>query len=224
VLIVNEGHSFDEVLGDIAHAPQLARYGMHGRAQGGPAQFSVQDAPITPNQHAVAQTWAYSDNFYADEGGFEPELHGVTAKKVEDVAELGQDPLPQFVYIRLSRKAASPAYPYEASFVEESDLETGRILEALSHSPEWRETAVFITANDTGDGLDQIDSHRTVLLAAGPYIKRGYVSHVNSDFGGLRRTIFELLHAPPPGLAERTAASLDDMFTDQPNFDSFTAL
>jgi YVTN family beta-propeller protein len=233
VLIVNEPHTFDEVLGDLARAPQLARYGMHGRAQGGPAQFSVQDAQITPNQHAVGQSWAFSDNFYADEGGFESRLadvwrhldeHGVTYKKVDDIAAVEQGNLPQFIYIRLSRKhATAEGHRYEASFVEENDLEIGRIVESLSRSPEWRETAVFITSNDTGDGLDHIDSHRTVLLAAGPYVKRNYVSHTNSDSAGLLRTIFELLLVPSLRLSDATAASLRDLFTDQPDLMPFTA-
>src|SRR5205814_3183193 len=79
VLIVKENRTFDEVLGDVAQigqvpdpsvrvqaVPQLARFGMHGLAAGRRTQFSIKDAAITPNQHAMAQRWAVSDNFYAD--------------------------------------------------------------------------------------------------------------------------------------------------------------
>jgi DNA-binding beta-propeller fold protein YncE len=74
VLIVKEGRTFDEVLGDVAKAgnsdvlsfPQFARFGMHGRAYGGKERFSVQDAQITPNHHAAAHQWAFSDNFHVD--------------------------------------------------------------------------------------------------------------------------------------------------------------
>ncbi len=80
VLIVKGGRTFDEVLGDIASAgnsrvlsfARLARFGMHGLAIGGKNQFSVQDAPMTPNHHAIAEKWAFSDDFYAD-GPFDPE-------------------------------------------------------------------------------------------------------------------------------------------------------
>jgi DNA-binding beta-propeller fold protein YncE len=254
VLIVKEGRTFDEVLGDIAAAgnsrvlsfARLARFGMHGLAIGGKDQFSVQDAQVTPNHHAIATTWAFSDDFYAD--GFadaETLSHHLEANKVKFqvfddkglvsdqtradrfIAALAE-PLPQFVYIRLRNdqlpEARTTNHPYEASWMEDNDLALGRILDSLSHSPWWPETAVFVTESNTDGGLDHIDSHRTILLAAGPYVKRNYVSHTNSNFPGLLRTVFELLHIPPVDLADATAASLSGMFTDQPGFSPFQAI
>ncbi len=248
VLIVKGGRTFDEVLGDIASAgnsrvlsfARLARYGMHGIAIGGKNQFSVQDAPVTPNHHAIAEKWAFSDDFYAD--GFpDPEslrkhleTNHVTFRVFDDqdvisdgkradrfIAAL-DEPLPQFVYIRLRNDELTEPprdadHPYEESWMEDNDLALGRILDALSHSRWWPETAVFITEKNTGGGLDHIDSHRSILLAAGPYVKRNYVSHTNSNFPGLLRTVFELLHVPPMDLTDATAASLRGMFTDQPD-------
>lgn len=74
VLIVKENRTFDEVFGDIRRAangpvagfPQLARFGAHGYADGGRERLSVQDVNVTPNHHAMAGRWAFSDNFYAD--------------------------------------------------------------------------------------------------------------------------------------------------------------
>jgi YVTN family beta-propeller protein len=240
VVIATGGHTFDEVLGDIARAPQLARFGMHGLAQGRPGEFSVKDAQVTPNHHGIAQRWAFSDNYYADEEGIAPRLadvwkhleqHGVTWRKFEDaradqfIAGIEREPLPQLVYVELAQKPVrAEGYRYEASFVADGDLETGRIVEYLSHSPWWRDTAVFITGRDTGNGLDHIDSHRTTLLAAGPYVKRNYVSHTNADFAGLLKTVFELLKVPPLHLADATAASLRDLFTNEPQIEPYTAV
>ena len=67
--------------------------------------------------------------------------------------------------------------------------------------------AVFVTEDDAQGGLDHVDSHRTVLLAAGPYVKRGYITHTNSSFPGLLKTIFELLRMPPLNLMDASAAS-----------------
>jgi YVTN family beta-propeller protein len=74
VLIVKESLSYDEVLGDIAAArsgpvvgaPQLARLGSHGFADGQRQRLSIKDVNLTPNHHALANRWASSDNFYAD--------------------------------------------------------------------------------------------------------------------------------------------------------------
>ena len=115
------------------------------------------------------------------------------------------EPFPQFVFMRLPNdRLGEPmplrGYPYEASFVEDNDLAAGRILEYLSHSRWWPNMAVFVTESDTQGSLDHIDAHRTLLLAAGPYVKRNYVSHTNASFPGLLRTIFELLRVPPLNL------------------------
>jgi len=61
-------------------------------------------------------------------------------------------------------------------------------------------------------------------MAAGPYVKKHYVSHTNSSFPGLLKTIFELLHLPPLNLMDASAASLRDLFTDKPEFVLYQAL
>ena len=73
--------------------------------------------------------------------------------------------------------------------------------------------AVFVTEDDSQGGVDHIDSHRTVLMAAGPFAKHGYVSHVNTSFPGLLRTVFELLHLAPLNLYDASAPDLRDCFT-----------
>ena len=108
--------------------------------------------------------------------------------------------LPQFIFIHLPNDhmaAARPedGYPYEESFVVDNDYALGRILEYLSGTKWWKETAVFITEDDAQGGVDHIDSHRTVLLCAGPWIKKHYVSHVNTSFPGLLKTIFRSAEA-----------------------------
>ena len=74
VLIVKENRTYDEVFGDIAAAsngpvmgaPSLARLGMHGYLDGKGQRLSLRDVEVTPNHHAMAAQWAFSDNFYAD--------------------------------------------------------------------------------------------------------------------------------------------------------------
>ncbi len=78
VLILKEGRSYDEILGDIGKvglyeaegAPLLARYGRFGSAKGigggFASRFSLRNVNVTPNHHAMAVRWAFSDNFYSD--------------------------------------------------------------------------------------------------------------------------------------------------------------
>jgi YVTN family beta-propeller protein len=291
VLIVKENRTFDEVLGDVTEAGngpvvsfgKMARFGMHGLADGGRRQFSLHDAAITPNQHEIARRWAFSDNFYTDgdtkaegdiwlNGSYPDPVResgilasdgnyaasdlldhlrraGVTFQDFDEawragisdqeradryIAEIdrryakGGEPFPRFVRIHLPNdRAGNPdaehGYPYEASYVVDNDFATGRIVEYLSHSPWWRDMAIFITESDTQESQDHVDAHRTLLFAAGPYIKRNYVSHTNASFPGLLRTVFELLRVPSLNLMDKTAASPRDLFTEEPDFTAFTA-
>src|SRR5581483_2586792 len=72
VLIVKEGRSFDEVMGDVTQtangtvmsAPPLARFGRDGYAGGQRERLSLHHLDVTPNHHAIARQWTFSDNFY----------------------------------------------------------------------------------------------------------------------------------------------------------------
>jgi hypothetical protein len=94
----------------------------------------------------------------------------------------------------------------------DNDYALGRIIEYLSNSVEWPKMAIFVTEDDTMGGIDHVDSHRTVLLAISPYVKRNYVSHVNTSFPGLMKTVLRLLKLPPLNLFDATAADLADCF------------
>jgi hypothetical protein len=136
--------------------------------------------------------------------------------------ETGAD-LPRFIYIHLpndhmARARPADGYPYEASFVADNDYALGRILEFLSGTKWWKQMSVFVTEDDAQGGRDHVDAHRTVLLAAGPYVKRNYVSHTNTSFPGLLKTIFRLLGIPPLNLLDVAASDLTDLFAAVPDF------
>jgi YVTN family beta-propeller protein len=130
--------------------------------------------------------------------------------------------LPQFVFIHLPNDhtaEARPAdgYPYSESFVADNDYALGRIVEYLSGRKEWSETAILVTEDDAQSGVDHIDAHRTVFMAMGPWVRQHYVSHVNTSFPGLLKTIFRLLGIPPLNLYDATASDLGDVFTTKPH-------
>ncbi len=141
----------------------------------------------------------------------------------------GKEPLPRLLFIHLPNDhTAKPrphaGYPVEASYVADNDLALGRILEFLSHTEWWSAMTVLITEDDSQSGVDHVDSHRTVFMAAGPYVRRNYVSHVNTSFPGLLKTAFWLLHLPPLNLYDSASPSLADCFTEEPNFGTYDAL
>jgi hypothetical protein len=137
--------------------------------------------------------------------------------------------LPQFLFIHLPNDHMADArpedgYPYRESFVADNDLALGRILEYLSGTKWWNQMAVFVTEDDAQGGVDHIDAHRTVLLCAGPWFKKNYVSHTNTSFPGLLKTIFRLLGVPPLNLFDAAASDLSDCFASRPDAARYKAL
>lgn len=135
----------------------------------------------------------------------------------------GGQPLPQLLFIHLpndhmAKPRPEDGYPFQASYVADNDYALGRILEYLSHTSYWKNMAVLITEDDAQGGVDHVDSHRTVMMVAGPYAKRNYVSHTHSSFPGLLKTAFRILGLPPLNLYDAAASDLADCFTSDPDF------
>jgi YVTN family beta-propeller protein len=136
--------------------------------------------------------------------------------------------LPRLLYLELPNDSIASAQPergylYPESAAADNDNAVGLVLEFLSKTPWWKEMAVFVT-EAASSGFDHIDPHRTVLLCAGPWTKLNFVSHVNTSFPGLLRTIFEILRVPALSLADRTAADLDDCFSAKPDYRTYQAV
>jgi len=99
------------------------------------------------------------------------------------------------------RGAIQDGHPYEASY--------------------RRAMAIFVTDDDAQGGRDHIDAHRTVFMGIGPYFKRNYVSHVNTSFPGMLKSIIRLLGLPPLSLFDAVASDLSDCFTNTPDYDGY---
>ncbi|MFA5786243.1 MAG: bifunctional YncE family protein/alkaline phosphatase family protein [Actinomycetota bacterium] len=143
--------------------------------------------------------------------------------------QLGQ--LPEFSYVwipndhgyDLQQGARTPQ-----SMVADNDWAAGKIVEAVSSSSYWENTAVFFVEDDPQSGRDHIDSHRTVFLAASPWIRRGYLTHERYDFSSLHRTIELMLGLRPTSQYEEKAAlPLTDIFLpvgEGPDTGGYTAI
>ncbi len=117
--------------------------------------------------------------------------------------------LPQFSYVWIPNDHTYDAQPgarTPQAMVADNDWAVGMIVDALSHSDYWKRSAVFFIEDDPQSGRDHIDSHRTVFLAASPWIHRGLVSHGRYDFSSIHRTVELLLGLPPTSQYEDKAS------------------
>jgi DNA-binding beta-propeller fold protein YncE len=149
-------------------------------------------------------------------------------KAFTDMWLTGKEQMPAFIGIQLPNDHTSDprpedGYPYRHSYVADNDLALGRMLQFLSNTPYWKDMVVIVTEDDPQGGVDHIDAHRSVLMMAGPYVKKHYMSHRHANFGAILRTMYHILGIPPVNQYDATANLLDDFFTDQPNFTPYVA-
>jgi YVTN family beta-propeller protein len=115
-------------------------------------------------------------------------------------------------------------YPFRESYMVDNDLAVGRIVEYLSHTPYWKNMAIFITEDDAQNGVDHIDAHRSILMVISPYARKNYVSKVHYSFGSIFKTFWNILGLPYLNQYDAGATDLSDMFTGIPDFTPYTAL
>jgi YVTN family beta-propeller protein len=114
-------------------------------------------------------------------------------------------------------------YPYRASFVSDNDLALGRIVEKISHSSIWKDSAIFVIEDDAQDGRDHVDAHRSPVLVMSPYVRRGFVSHRHCSMPSVQKTVYELLGLGPLNLEDALAADMSDMFSDNADLAPFSS-
>jgi YVTN family beta-propeller protein len=115
-------------------------------------------------------------------------------------------------------------YPFRESYMVDNDLAVGRIVEFLSHTPYWKNMAIFITEDDAQNGVDHIDAHRSILMVISPYSRKNFVSKVHYSFGSIFKTFWDILGLPYLNQYDAGATDLSDMFTGIPDFTPYEAL
>jgi YVTN family beta-propeller protein len=142
---------------------------------------------------------------------------------------LAKKKIASFTVIRLPNDHTSDprpqdGYTYRASYVADNDLALGKIVEKISHTPIWKDSAIFVIEDDAQDGVDHVDAHRSPVLVISPYARRGFVSHRHCSMASVQKTIYELLGAGALNLEDALAADMSDMFADTPDPAPFNAL
>lgn len=108
--------------------------------------------------------------------------------------------LPQFITVRLGRDHTSGTADGQYSpqaMVADNDYAVGQLVDAVSHSPYWKRTAIFVLEDDAQAGFDHVDSHRSTVYVVSPYIKPGTLSSEFYNTDSVLRTMSLLLKIKP---------------------------
>lgn len=114
--------------------------------------------------------------------------------------------------------------PTPQAQVADNDLALGRIVDAVSSSPYWQDTAIFVTEDDAQDGVDHVDGHRTVGMVISAYNKQGIVDSTLYNQTSMVRTIEQVLGLPPMNQFDLTAPLMTTLFTDTPDLTPYTVI
>ncbi len=134
--------------------------------------------------------------------------------------------MPDLVTIYLPQDHTSgdaPGAPTPRAHVADNDLAVGRIVEAISRSRFWKDTAIFALEDDPQAGLDSVDGHRSLCLVASPYTRRGTVVSAFYNQTSVLRTICEILGVKPYTRFIAESPSMSDLFVGRPDLTPYAA-
>jgi hypothetical protein len=117
-----------------------------------------------------------------------------------------------------------PDYPTPTAMVADNDTAMGRVVDRISHSKFWKDTLILVVEDDSQTGLDHIEGHRTVMLCASPYCRRGVQVSEPYNQTSLIRTIGLVLGFKPLNRFDRTAEALWDCMTPHADYRPYQAL
>jgi DNA-binding beta-propeller fold protein YncE len=111
-----------------------------------------------------------------------------------------------------------------SAYLADNDLAMGRIIEAISHSRFWPQTAIFVVEDDAQNGADHIDAHRTLAFVISPYIKRHLVDSTMYSTSSMLRTIELILGFQPMSQFDAAATPMFAAFQAKPDLTAYAAL
>lgn len=134
--------------------------------------------------------------------------------------------LPQLSIIRIgndhTRGTTRDAWTPRA-MVADNDLALGRIVEAISHSRYWKESAIFVLEDDAQNGPDHVDAHRSILLAISPFSRRRAVDSTLYSTTAVLRTMELILGLPPMSQYDAGATPMYRAFQPVPDLTAYSA-
>jgi DNA-binding beta-propeller fold protein YncE len=168
----------------------------------------------------------YPDQLRADEflNEFASYVHA------RDADEGPQFELPSFVLLYLPDDhtgGTRPNLPRPAASVADNDLALGRVVDAVSHSSYWDDTAIFVLEDDAQDGADHVDAHRSIAFVVSKYSPgatvQPYVEHHFYTTVNMIHTMETLLNLPPMNQNDAYAPVMSWLFSGAGNQPAYQA-
>ncbi|HVJ09649.1 MAG TPA: alkaline phosphatase family protein [Acidisarcina sp.] len=135
--------------------------------------------------------------------------------------------LPNLIVMRMLEDhtvGTRPGWNTPTAMVADNDYAIGQLVDTVTHSRYWPNTAIFIIEDDAQDGADHIDARRTVGLVLSPYVKRGIVDSTLYTTSSMLRSMELLLGLPPMSQYDAAAMPLFASFGTMPVMKPFNRI
>jgi YVTN family beta-propeller protein len=135
--------------------------------------------------------------------------------------------LPALSIVRLPNdhtSGLSAGFPTPRAMIAENDQALGRLVDVISHSKYWNDSAIFVLEDDAQNGPDHVDAHRSPAFIISPYVKRGIVDSTLYTTSGMLRTMELILGLPPMSQYDAAGRPMYNSFTNTSALAPFTRL
>jgi DNA-binding beta-propeller fold protein YncE len=137
-----------------------------------------------------------------------------------------QGELPALILLRLGNdhtQGAQGGKLTPLSHVADNDYALGMVVESVSKSRFWRETAIFVVEDDAQDGPDHVDSHRSIAYVLSPFVKRRFIDSTMYNTSSMLRTMELILGLDPMTHFDAGAEPMFRAFTRTPDLTPYKA-
>ncbi|MFG2724264.1 phosphoesterase [Streptomyces canus] len=108
--------------------------------------------------------------------------------------------------------------------VADNDLAVGRMVDEISHSKYWKDSAIFVVEDDSQNGLDHVDGHRAPVQIISPYAQHATVDNHYYSQITMIRTVEQILGIHPMNQKDSAATPMFGAFTGKADTTPFTAV
>jgi YVTN family beta-propeller protein len=120
--------------------------------------------------------------------------------------------------------ATRPSAYTPRAMIAENDAALGRVVETISKSRIWKESAIFVLEDDAQNGADHVDAHRSPALVISPFTRRRVVDSTMYSTSSVLRTMELILGLEPMTQYDASATPFYNAFTPTPTLTPYTAL
>jgi sugar lactone lactonase YvrE len=227
-------------LGKLSRYPSEGEYDEMNRPAGGYIWDRAKEAGVSYRSYGewIDNGKQRGDGTFEDgkamskalEGHFDPKFHGYDLdypdqkradRFIEELQRFEKEgEMPRLIILRLPNDhtyGTRVGKHTPTALVADNDLALGRVVEAVSKSRFWKDTAIFVIEDDAQNGPDHVDAHRTVALVVSPYTKRRYVDSTMYSTSSMLRTMELILGLKPMSQFDAAATPMFASFVSKPN-------